>query len=273
MEENYSQDSRGKAPTNGAHRSCCLCLLLSSFLFLSLISPKAKAIDSEAQALLEKSRVQLQSNKNKTHAILKIIEPTGEIKIREMDLQTLQSEKTFKAMARMTAPVDIKGTSVLVVIENGEQQQWLYLPSSKQVRRISSVKKSSGLLGSELSPEDLNPDAFKGAEAKLLKKDAKVAIVELTPKAGNSEYSKIDTTFSLETSLPIKTEYFTGSTLVKRVEFLDYKAYSEHIFRAQKIHILNLVKNRGTDIELSQIDVKANLADKNFTPQALQTSW
>ncbi len=231
-----------------------------------------KAFADETQDILDKARVKLSSKKNQAHVLLKIIEAGGEVKVREMDLKTIQLPNGFEALVRMTAPADNKGTALLAVIDKGEQRQWIYLPSNKQVRRVASVNKASGLLGSELSPEDLNPEALKGASLKLLKKDASSAVVQLTPAAGTSEYTAAQTTFSLPDCLPQKSEYYKGPALQKTVEFQNYKSF-DNIYRAQKIHIKNVIKNRGTDIELSEIKVNASLSEKDFTPEALKENW
>ncbi len=242
-----------------------------SILSIFLIGGLARA--DETHDILDKARVKLASKKNQAHVLLKIIEPGGEIKVKEMNLQTLQTQDGFEALVRMTAPLDNKGTALLAVIDKGEQRQWIYLPSNKQVRRVASVNKSSGLLGSELSPEDLNPEALKGSSLKLLKKDATSALVQLTPAPGTSEYTSAQTTFSLPDCLPQKSEFYKGPVLQKTVEFQNYKSFENNIYRAQKIHIKNIIKNRGTDIELTNVKVNANLSEKDFTPEALKENW
>jgi hypothetical protein len=246
--------------------------IIVSFSILLIWFAIPKAFADETHDILDKARVKLSSKKNQAHIVLKIIESSGEVKVREMDLKTLQLENGFEALVRMTAPIDNKGTALLALIDKGEQRQWIYLPSNKQVRRVASVNKSSGLLGSELSPEDLNPEALKGASVKILKRDASSAVVQLTPAVGTSEYTTAQTTFSIPDCLPQKSEYYKGPALQKTVEFLDYKSF-DNIYRAQKIHIKNVIKNRGTDIELTHIDVNAHLSEKDFTPDALKENW
>ena len=249
----------------------CLFALAVGFIYSDLSF--AVGPNSETQDILEKARLKLASKKNQAHILMKIIEATGEIKTRELNLQTLQTATGFEAIARMTAPADNKGTALLAVVDKTEQRQWIYLPSNKQVRRVASVNKSSGLLGSELSPEDLNPDALKGASVKLVKKDEHSAVIQLTPAAGTSEYSHALTVFSIPDYLPQRSEYYKANELQKTVEYLDYKAFEGSIYRAQKIHIKNILKGRGTDIELSEIKVNAKLSEKDFTPEALKEKW
>ena len=97
--------------------------------------------------------------------------------------------------------------------------------------------------------------------------------IAVTPKAGSSEYTKVLTTFSLPDALPRKTQYFKGNELEKTVEYLDYKAISGKIYRAQNIHIQNVKKKRGTDIHFTDIAVNTPLMAKDFTPEALKSNW
>jgi outer membrane lipoprotein-sorting protein len=230
-------------------------------------------VTDEAKTILDKARAQLDSKDDQANVRLKIIEANGEVKTRDMTLSTLHEGDSFKAIIRIQAPADIKGTALLAEVNKGDETQWLYLPSSKQVRRVASAKKSTAVLGSELSPEDLNAEALKAAKATMVKKDDKAAVIEVIPTAGSSEYTRVVTTFELPRTLPIKTEYYTGAKLRKTVEFLNYKAVNGKVFRAQLVRVKNVEKNRGTDVELSNLKVNQNLAAKAFSQDALKDSW
>lgn len=241
-------------------------------LFTLQIFGLSSFANGNADEILKKARQQLDSKSDQARVALKIIEPNGDVKSREMTLQILRTKGGFKSMIRMISPADVKDTALLAQMEDGKDQEWLYLPSSKQVRRITASKKSSGILGSELAAEDLDPMAFTGAGVKLESQSSTNAVVSVTPKKGSSEYSKVLTSFSLPDALPRKTEYFKGAKLIKTVEYLNYKAFGT-VQRPQSIRIMNVVKKRGTNIDFSHISVNPKLAAKDFTPDALKESW
>jgi uncharacterized protein len=238
-------------------------------LFTSSLMSVAQAAPNPADEILQKARTQLDAKSDQARVSLKIIEPSGEVKERKMTLQILRTKAGFKSMIRMTAPADVKDTAVLAQMDDGRDQEWLYLPSSKQVRRIASGKKSAGILGSELSADDLDPMAFKDGKLTLEQKTASEAQIALQPSAG--EYTKVVTTFSLPDSLPRKTEYYKGATLEKTVAYSDYKLFAGNIQRAQKIDIRNVPKKRGTTIEFTDVTVNPPLNSKDFTPEALKS--
>ena len=54
-------------------------------------------------------------------------------------------------------PRDVKGTAFLIHSHrNGDDEQWLYLPALKRVKRISSLNRSGSFMGSEFAYEDLS---------------------------------------------------------------------------------------------------------------------
>lgn len=248
------------------------CDYILTLFIVALMMPFA-AHATPAQDILEKARQRLESKGDQAHVVLKITESSGAVKAREMTLQILRTKDGFKSMIRMTQPADVKDTAVLAEVSGGEDREWLYLPSSRQVRRIASSKKSTGLLGSELSPEDLDPMALKQAGVSLIRQDQKSAQIALIPKKGTTDYAKVVTTFSMPEALPLKTEYYKGAKLAKTVEYQNYKLFPGGVYRAQNIHIVNLQKGRGTDIQFSEMSVNPPLMAKDFTPDALKENF
>lgn len=244
-----------------------LSLLLVGALFTAL--PKtAQAADSEAVQILKKVQQQIQSKDEEALVKLKIIESNGEEKVRELKLKTLKNSKFF-AIARIQSPKDLKGTAVLAVVDAESENQWLYLPSSKQVRRVVSGKKSGGLLGSELSLEDLDSTAIKNAKVNLLSKTDKAAVIEIVPQKGTSAYDKVQTSIDMKEFVPLKTLYFQDKKVKKTVEFLNYKKFGK-VWRAQSIRIRNNFNKRGTDLEISKVQIDKNLSEDSFSPNSLK---
>ena len=62
-----------------------------------------------------------------------------------------------KSLTIFDRPADIKGTALLTFShKKGPDDQWLYLPALKRVKRISSGNKSGAFMGSEFAYEDLS---------------------------------------------------------------------------------------------------------------------
>ena len=82
----------------------------------------------------------------------------GEKSIRDLRLRTLEVEGDGdKSLTIFDSPMDVKGTAFLNFTHKiGDDDQWLYLPALKRVKRISSNNKSGSFVGSEFSYEDIS---------------------------------------------------------------------------------------------------------------------
>lgn len=243
---------------------------LAGLLFFSVLGLPLKASAGEAEELLKKARAQVQSTSDSATVTLKIIESNGETKIRKMQMKTMTDGGTYRALVRIQSPADIKGTALLAEVKGGRQSQWLYLPSSRQVRRVVSTKTSgSGVLGSELNPDDLSSAALEGASARVVKKTAGKAWIEIKPKGGRSPYTRAILTMSLPQALPEKLDYQVGSKSKKTVEFKDY-AVIAGVHRAKRIIVRNLENHRGTEVELADLTVNTPMKASDFSQSALK---
>lgn len=238
-------------------------------------SASAAGTAAEASTLLNEVRKNIESKTDEAKVVLTTTESNGDKQTREIRMRSLRDGEGYRAMVRIDAPADIKGTSLLAEVKGGNQDQWLYLPSTKQVRRVVSGKKSAGVLGSELSPEDLNADALRNAKAKLTKKDANNAWIEVTPDPGASEYSKVVITVALDRKVPSEMDYYAkpaesaAEHLKKKVAFSDYKAVNG-VQRAQRLLVENLDSKRSTEVRLSDLKVNSSVSSDDLTVAALK---
>ncbi|MFT7451618.1 MAG: hypothetical protein ACI9VN_002344, partial [Patescibacteria group bacterium] len=82
----------------------------------------------------------------------------GQTSERFMVTKTLElTEDGDKSLIVFNSPKDVKGTATLTFThKDGADDQWLFLPSIKRVKRIASNNKSGPFVGSEFAYEDLS---------------------------------------------------------------------------------------------------------------------
>lgn len=224
----------------------------------------------EADALLQSIRKNLETKSESAQIRIDIIEANGDRKSREIELFSLRADDAYHAKARVLSPADLKGTALLAEVRGETQNQWLYLPSTRQVRRVVSGKKSAGVLGSELTPDDLDPSSLRGAGRKIVKSSDEASVIEILPGVSDGPYSKALLEVSRSPDLPKRVQYFKGSKLVKTVEFSDYKSQKGGLYRPSKISVKNLVNKRGTDVVLSDVKLNPPLKISEFKPTSLK---
>ena len=206
---------------------------------------------------------------------MKIVEADGTGKDREMKIWRLSPTKdNHSLLVRMEKPTDLKGTALLASVKGEVEEKWIYLPSTKQTRRLTGESGKGGILGSELSVEDFDFNRDKGAES-IVKKEIelngkKYWMIETDVSASSANYSKVVSYVAQSEYLPVKVEtYDKQGKLLKVLEITDYKKLPDNKWRAGKIVIKNVQNKRGTEITLSGIKLNQNLRSSLFTPKSL----
>ncbi|MBC7465462.1 MAG: outer membrane lipoprotein-sorting protein, partial [Bdellovibrio sp.] len=161
---------------------------------LSFHVSKSYAATNDAEVLLKKAQSLLVSKDDSAQISMQIIEANGSKKERQITIKRKYSNKKNQVLVKIQKPSDQKGAGLLSVIEDGSEQQWLYLPSSKQVRRFVSKNKQEGVLGSELSPQDLDLNTAKAAQVTFLRNtkvgNVDVTMIEIKSNSNETQYLK-----------------------------------------------------------------------------------
>ncbi|MCB0393221.1 MAG: outer membrane lipoprotein-sorting protein, partial [Bdellovibrionales bacterium] len=158
-----------------------------------------------------------------------------------------------KSIITFQWPADVKGTKMLTWShKKSDDDQWLYLPALKRVKRISSSSKNGSFMGSEFSYEDLGSQEVEKYSHKWLKDDKvgerTVWVLERVPVDKDSGYSKLITYMDQEYMNPLKIEYFDRKgELLKTAIFSNYKKYGK-VWRANRIDMSNHQTNKKSSI-------------------------
>ena len=206
-----------------------------------------------------------------------LINASGQKRERLMKMQVLEGEKGDKSLMEFLSPADVKGTKFLNYEHiNKDDDQWLYLPALKRVKRIASKNKSGAFMGSEFSYEDLsafNVDkySYPDGEAKLGELNGKkVYLGQSKPVSKYSGYTKLLTWVDEQTYLIQKIEYYDRKKeLLKTAIFEDYKNISG-VWRIGKITMSNIQNDKKTILVWSDEKVKTGLKAKDFHKRVLK---
>lgn len=113
------------------------------------------------------------------------------------------------------SPPDVKGTGFLswsYVDEDKDDDQWLYLPALRKVRRIAASNKGDSFMGSDFTYDDMGERKVEEDNHTLLKsenlKDTDCYVVESVPKKKGYIYSKKITWVYKANLIPIKVDYY-----------------------------------------------------------------
>src|SRR3990167_4027193 len=134
---------------------------------------------------------------------------------REMKIQALEGAKGEgdKTLMVFLSPKDQKGTALLTYQhDERDDDQWLYLPALKRVKKIASSKKSGPFMGSEFSFEDIGGQALEEYTYKYLRDEQYEGqdcfVVERFPTDKPSGYTKVVTWIYKEHYRTLKADFF-----------------------------------------------------------------
>lgn len=181
-----------------------------------------------------------------------------------------------KSLTIFDKPRDVKGTAFLSFSHiSAADDQWLYLPALKRVKRISSKNKSGPFMGSEFSFEDLSSFEIEKFRYEFIKEEAcgtlKCEVIIQYPNDKFSGYTRrivwIDNTeFRIH-----KIEFYDRkNSLLKTLTFSDYKQYNDKFWRSSKQSIINHQNGKSTDLILSDIRFNTGLKDSDFNKNSLK---
>lgn len=252
-------------------------LLIISFSILTLNHTFGKSKGREIRQLIEKKNQNYISVESKLEMIL--IDAYGQKVNRELIAKTLEDLGAGdKSMVEFLYPLDVKGTKLLTLsYPDKDNDQWLYLPSLKRVKRISSRSKTSSFMGSEFSYEDLSPVQIEKFNYKLIKEEKldgrNTWILERRPLK-KSGISKTVSYQDKEYFGPLKVEYYDRKEeLLKVAYFSDYKKYQvngKQIFFSDKIHMKNVQTKKETIITWKERAVGKKIKPSIFRKSKLK---
>ncbi|MEA3523346.1 MAG: outer membrane lipoprotein-sorting protein [Campylobacterota bacterium] len=206
-----------------------------------------------------------------------LVNARGQKRERLMKIQVLEGKKGDKSLMEFLSPADVKGTKFLNYEHvKKDDDQWLYLPALKRVKRIASKNKSGAFMGSEFSYEDLsafNVDKYSYPKGEVKEGELdgkKVYLGQSKPVSKYSGYTKLLTWVDAQTYLIQKIEYYDRKKeLLKTAIFEDYKKISG-VWRIGKITMSNIQNDKKTILVWSDEQVKIGLKAKDFHKRVLK---
>ncbi|RKN79666.1 outer membrane lipoprotein-sorting protein [Ulvibacterium marinum] len=198
----------------------------------------------------------------------------GQTSERTMTTRTLElTEDGDKSLIAFGSPKDVKGTATLTYTHKvGSDDQWLYLPSIKRVKRISSNNKSGPFVGSEFAYEDLSSQEVEKYTYKFLEAKGNLLLVEQDPVDPKSGYTRRIVTYNKDKGYRIeKVEFYDRkNALLKTLTYSDYKLYKNKFWRAATFNMVNHQSNKETLLQFSDYDFGVALSEDDFSQVALQ---
>ena len=197
--------------------------------------------------------------------------------IREIRSKTLEVENDGdKSLTIFDRPRDVKGTALLSFThKEGPDDQWLYLPALKRVKRIASDNKSGPFMGSEFAYEDISSQEVEKYTYAFIKDDTldgmDVFVFERYPVDKKSGYTRQIIWMDKEQYKERKIEFYDRkNALLKTLILTDYNLDLDRYYRAHNMHMENHLTGKSTLLLQSNYNFDVELTDRDFDKNSLK---
>jgi len=241
--------------------------------------------DPAAHALLEQTR-QLNDTTRKwgdrlQRLQLRIVDRRGGERNRDLVIYLKKyPEDRTRTVLFFESPPEVKGVGFLQWADpHAADEQWLYLPELKRVRKISAGAKHESFVGTDFSYDDL---AIIGQITDWTDSDARTSVVrddtvdgahcrviEFDPVGKDVTYGKI-LTWLTDDLLIVKFEMYDKSGRLEKVLGLGDIRKIGAIPTPFRLEMQDVRSGSHTIVTLSEVKYDTGMADALFTERALE---
>jgi Outer membrane lipoprotein-sorting protein len=183
------------------------------------------------QEIMDKS-IDIQETKSAAMDIqMDLVDESGFVSSRRLQILSMQDNTgQNRTIVVFMSPANIKNTRFLTIENNDRSDdQWIYLPSLKKMKRIAASDNDSSFMGSDFTYGDMsdmqtNKDSHTLLREELYKGRDCYVVESIPLDPGSSSHSKLLSWIDKERFIPVKVEFYH-----KRSEELDRTALSENI--------------------------------------------
>ena len=199
-------------------------------------------------------------------------ESTRQIRVRTLE----QQDDGDKSLTIFDEPADVKGTNFLSFThKSGPDDQWLYLPALKRVKRISSRNKSGPFMGSEFAYEDLSSQEVEKFTYQYLRDESYEGmdcfVIERDPVDKHSGYTRELVWIDKQEYRPQRVEYYDRKNApLKTLTYQDYHQYLDKYWRASNMFMENHQTGKSTRLIWSDYQFQSGQTERDFDRNSLK---
>jgi len=202
----------------------------------------------------------------------------GKTSTRLIRTRTLEiKDDGDKSLSIFDTPRDVKGTAFLSFSHKvGDDEQWLYLPALKRVKRINSRNKSGSFMGSEFAYEDIASQEVEKYTYKHLREEEYNGTLCFVGESypvdrKNSGYTKRISWLDTDEYRLRKVEFYDRKkSLLKTLTVGTYQQYVGKHWRADSMDMLNHQTGKSTTLGWTDYTFNTGLTNKDFNSTSLK---
>ena len=248
-------------------------LILTSVLLVSLSAQTGNEI---MQKVIDAQKV----NSSAMDILMTLVEKDGDTSTRRIQTLILNENELTKTITLFLEPASVRNTRFLTVENEGRaDDQWIFLPSLRKVKRIAAGDKDGSFMGSDFSYSDMGTSGSSVDDSiqTILREEKyngrNCYVVESIPKTGSdNNYGKYVTWVDKTSWLTLKVEFYSknGRTEIKELNSENIVKENGH-WLSKKITMETLESGHKTILEIKQVKYDIPINPGYFTTTFLET--
>ncbi|MES2263793.1 MAG: outer membrane lipoprotein-sorting protein [Pseudomonadota bacterium] len=252
-------------------------------LFLLPLAAGAGAVTLTADQILEKVRNRADGNDIFAEAQLVLNESNGSSRTRSLLFLEKDFGKDEKLTLAFTGPDDVKGVVLQSVNYDEaaakEDDQWMYLPALRQVRRIAATDKRGSFMGSQFAYIDLDKLRVGDYRQKLVGEESvdgkPCYIIERLPVSDSvtnrTGYHKSTVWVDKDSFVVLKQSYYDARGVQFKLFVAKKLEKIQDIWTVVHSEMQDLVNQRSSSLIFSNVRYNAGLGDAVFQQNIMKT--
>jgi len=199
-----------------------------------------------------------------------------EVQTQRIEVVTKMEGGQLRALARFTAPPDLRDTALLVLEQDGRPDDYfLYLPALGRVRRVSGAQRSDSFMGTDLTYEDLERrriDEFEDLRSASGSVAGEAVVLVSARPRNPAGYERVEFAIAPGDAVLLETRY---SAKGSHAPFKVIRFPREHLHEEggysvpRRISVSNLRKGTETEVTVEMLRLDPDVDPRLFTTDAL----
>ena len=248
---------------------------MSRLALLPLLAILLQAAD--AGAILEQVDRRNYFTSQEHAATVEFIQRNGTVLVKRWRLRSSGAKGARKVLIRFTYPPEVRGLALLILNQpRGPAVQWMWVPSLGRDRRIASQDRSTPVLGTDLTFEDLEERSASDFHARMDGESIldgvschRIVTVPKNPTA--SSYSSSVLWIDKARFVILRVENRRQEKTVRALRFSDFKDV-QGVLTPHALEAVNHEAGTRTVLKLTDVKYDIPYRDSDFSREALRTS-
>ena len=209
--------------------------------------------------------------------IMTIENSRGNQRVRKIKQFVKTVKNGEKKIMYFLSPADVKNTSFMTWSYDDASKsddQWIYLPALKKVKRISSDSKGDYFMGSDFTYDDLGDRHPLDDTHTILREESikgkETIVIESVPKDEEYMYARTVTWVVKDSWIGLKKEFYDEDDELLKILTVDDQQSFKDVIILTKVKMKNVQRNQFTIMEFSDVQIDTGIPNNKFTERMMK---